>query len=147
MVGLSQSNLKRFGYDYPGFICICKSRYGYGHQEYIEKLEILHSWYSDLNAYLPILFKGKEKEYTTEKKYSFEDKPEKLSLSDLMLLASDAIYKAYDSYDPLFEGQTCNPTEKEFIKRLMAIQEQLDIITAESKVIEGKKVDGEGFDV
>lgn len=134
MAGLNQNNLKRFGYDYPGFICICKSRYGYGHQEYIEKLEILHSWYSDLNAYLPVMYKGREKEYNEK-------------IAGLMDIVGNAIDATYDKYDPLFEGQSLDPTEKVFVKSLRVIKEQLDIITAESKIIEGKKADGEGFEV
>ena len=64
-MALSRSSIGRLAVSgYPGHIFVCKLRYGYGHQEYIEKLEILHSWFSDLNAYLPVIFKGKEDEYT-----------------------------------------------------------------------------------
>jgi hypothetical protein len=141
MAGLSRSSIGRLAVSgYPGHIFVCKLRYGYGHQEYIEKLEILHSWYSDLNAYLPVMYKGKENEYTEEKKYSFEGK-EKASLSDLMDAVGKSIDTIYDKYDPLFEGQSLDPNERTFIKSLRSIKEQLDIITAESKIIEGIKPD------
>jgi hypothetical protein len=140
MVGLSRSSIGRLAVSgYPGHIFVCKLRYGYGHQEHIEKLEILHSWYSDLNAYLPVMFKGKEAEYT-ERRYKFEG-DEKVSLSDMMELVGKAIDDIYGVYDPLFEGQSMNTQERLFIKSLRAIKERLDIITAESKIIEGIKPD------
>ena len=140
MAGLSRSSIGRLAISgYPGHIFVCKLRYGYGHQEHIEKLEILHSWYSDLNAYLPVMFKGKGAEYT-EKKYNFEG-TEKVSLSDMMEKVGKAIDDIYAVYDPLFEGQSMNTQERLFIKSLRGIKEQLDIITAESKIIEGIKPD------
>ena len=140
MAGLSRGNIGRLAISgYPGHIFVCKLRYGYGHQEHIEKLEILHSWYSDLNAYLPVVFKAKPAEYT-EKIYSFGEN-EKVSLYDLMNIVAGKIDDIYNVYDPLFEGQTMNTQERLFIKSLRAIKEQLDIITAESKIIEGIKAD------
>jgi hypothetical protein len=128
---------------YPGHIFVCKLRYGYGHQEYIEKLEILHSWFSDLNAYLPVIFKGKEEEYS-KKQYRIADKEGNiscLSLSDLVVAVRADIDATYDKYQPAFEGQTLDGTERVFIKALRSIKEQLDVITAESKIIEGIKPD------
>ena len=128
---------------YPGHIFVCKLRYGYGHQEYIEKLEILHSWFSDLNAYLPVIFKGKEEEYA-KGQYKVMDKNGNiscLSLSDLVVAVRADIDATYDKYQPAFEGQTLDGTERVFIKALRAIKEQLDVITAESKIIEGIKQD------
>lgn len=126
---------------YPGHIFVCKLRYGYGHQEYIEKLEILHSWFSDLNAYLPVIFKGKEEEFS-KKQYRIADKKGNvlcLSLYDLVNAVRADIDATYDKYQPAFEGQTLDGTERVFIKALRAIKEQLDVITAESKIIEGIK--------
>lgn len=128
---------------YPGHIFVCKLRYGYGHQEYIEKLEILHSWFSDLNAYLPVIFKGKEEEYT-KGQYKVMDKEGNiscLSLSDLVVAVRADIDATYNTYQPAFEGQSLDGTERVFIKALRAIKEQLDVITAESKIIEGIKQD------
>lgn len=142
MAGLSRSSIGRLAVSgYPGHIFVCKLRYGYGHQEHIEKLEILHSWYSDLNAYLPVIFKGKEKEYSEDKLYSFAGKSEKVTLNDLMIDVGNEIDATYNKYEPGFEGQTCDPKEKEFIKALRGIKERLDIITAESRIIEGIKPD------
>jgi hypothetical protein len=129
MVGLSRSSIGRLAVSgYPGHIFVCKLRYGYGHQEYIEKLEILHSWYSDLKAYLPMMYKGKEKEYNEK-------------LNGLMDEVGTGIDAIYENYNPLFEGQSLDPDERTFIKSLRAIKEQLDVITAESKIIEGIKAD------
>jgi hypothetical protein len=141
LAGLSRSSIGRLAVSgYPGHIFVCKLRYGYGHQEYIEKLEILHSWYSDLNAYLPVMFKGKETEYKT-KQYSQDGTKEKVSLYDLMEDVGNEIDTTYNSYNPIFEGQTCDTHEKTFIKALRGIKERLDVITAESKIIEGMKMD------
>lgn len=138
-MALSRSSIGKLAVSgYPGHIFVCKLRYGYGRQEHLEKLEILHSWYSDLNAFLPVVFKGKEDEYN-KKQYKQGDTL--LSLSDLMEDAGIRIDAAYEEYKPEFEGQTCKPTEKKFIKTLRGIKEQLDIITAESKIIEGIKTE------
>ena len=139
MAGLNRSNIGRLAVSgYPGHIFVCKLRYGYGHQDHIEKLEILHSWYSDLNAYLPVMFKDKPEGYT-EPSINKEDK--KVSIADLMEDAAIEIDATYEKYDPLFEGQTCDPKEKVFIKALRGIKERLDVITAESKIIEGIKTE------
>lgn len=135
--GISKIGLMGF----PGYISVYKLRYGYGHQEYIEKLEILDNWFSDLNAYLPVLFKDKSDEYTRPQ-YKIMDKEGNikcLSLSDLMAAVRLDIDATYDKYQPAFEGQTLDGTERVFIKALRAIKEQLNIITAESKIIEGIK--------
>jgi len=143
-MALSRSSIGRLAVSgYPGHIFVCKLRYGYGHQEYIEKLEILHSWFSDLNAYLPVIFKEKEAEYT-KGQYKIQDKEGNIkcmSLQDLMVAVRTDIDATYEKYQPAFEGQTLDGTERVFIKSLRAIKEQLDVITAESKIIEGIKAD------
>lgn len=142
-MALSRSSIGKLAVSgYPGHIFVCKLRYGYGHQEYIEKLEILHSWFSDLNAYLPVVFKGKEEEFS-KKQYRIADREGNnvscLSLSDLVNAVRADIDATYEKYQPAFEGQTLDGTERVFIKALRAIKEQLDVITAESKIIEGIK--------
>jgi hypothetical protein len=143
-MALSRSSIGRLAVSgYPGHIFVCKLRYGYGHQEYIEKLEILHSWFSDLNAYLPVIFKEKSEEYQ-KPQYRVQDKEGNikcLSLSDLMSAVRSDIDATYEKYQPAFEGQTLDGTERVFTKALRSIKEQLDVITAESKIIEGMKVD------
>ena len=143
-MALSRSSIGKLAVSgYPGHIFVCKLRYGYGHQEYIEKLEILHSWYSDLNAYLPVLFKSEPEKYI-EKKFKILDKQGKevcLSLNDLMNLVGNDIDGIYDEYDPVFEGQDINSKERLFIKTLRSIKEQLDTITAAADVISGIKTD------
>jgi hypothetical protein len=128
MVRLSRSGLGKLAYDYPGFIAVCKLRYGYGHQEHIEKLEILHNWYSNLLAYLPEMYSTKPDEYNN-------------TFAELVEEVKTEIDAAYVMYDGDFEGQSCNPKEKEFIRALRGIKERLDIITAKSKVIKDIPLD------
>jgi hypothetical protein len=129
MAGLSRSSIGRLAVSgYPGHIFVCKLRYGYGHQEHIEKLEILHNWYSDLVAYLPEMFETKKEEYNK-------------TFAPLITDVAIEIDAAYLMYDSIFEGQSCDPKEKDFIKVLRGIKERLDTITAKSKIIEGMKAD------
>lgn len=143
-MALSRSSIGKLAVSgYPGHIFVCKLRYGYGHQEYIEKLEILHSWYSDLNAYLPVLFKSHKEDYTDKKYKVLDEKGNEVcrSINDLMNLVGDCIDDIYEAYDPIFEGQDINSKERLFIKTLRSIKEQLDTITAAADVISGIKTD------
>ena len=122
---------------YPGQIFVLKLRYGYGTQQLIEKLELLHSWYSDLRAYLPELYSKndiKAEEYNT-------------TFAPLLEAVAAEIDGAYLLYDGNFEGATCNPNEKKLLKAMRGIKERLDIITAKSKIIDDMKSDGEAFEV
>jgi hypothetical protein len=120
---------------YPGQIFVCILRYGYGTQQHLEKMEILHNWYSHLRAYLPEKLEKKSKEY--EETYA-----------PLMADASNEILAAFGKYKPEFEGlQSCDPTEKEFIIALWGVYERLDEITAKSRIIDDLKADGEAFEV
>lgn len=133
MVGLSRSNIGRMAISgYPGHIFICKLRYGYGNQQHIEKLEILHNWFSDLRAYLPMLLRTKEG--TTDPEYETK-------YAKWLNEVKDEIDAAYEMYDGSFEGQSCGSYEKNLIKAMRGIKERLDVITAESKIIEGIKPD------
>lgn len=118
---------------YPGQIFVCMLRYGYGTQSHIEKMEILHNWYSHLRAFLP-------------EKYG--KKPQDYPFTDLMQEAFEEMNGAFDKYDPAFEDmQTCNPGEKEFIRALWAVYERLDEITAQSRIIDDLKTEGEAMEV
>jgi hypothetical protein len=120
--------------DYPGHVMLCKLRYGYGQQSHIEKLEILHNWYSDLRAYLPMVF-----EKTPEKYARF---------APMIAEANTQMERAWDIYDPMFEGLAqCNTEEKKFNRALRGIKELLDEITAESKIIQGMKLNEEALEV
>jgi hypothetical protein len=122
---------------YPGQIFVLKLRYGYGTQQLIEKLELLHSWYSNLRAYLPELYSkndGKAEEYNK-------------TYADLLEEVSKEIDAAYLLYDGQYEGQSCNPNEKKLLKAMRGIKERLDIITAKSHIIDDMKSDGEAFEV
>lgn len=89
------------------------------------------------------MFKGKEKEYNEPVLNRTNEKGEitKVSLAFLMEDVGLEIDATYNKYNPLFEGQTCDTNEKGFIKSLRGIKERLDVITAESKIIEGIKTD------
>jgi hypothetical protein len=118
---------------YPGQIFVLKLRYGYGTQQLIEKLELLHSWYSDLRAYLPELYSkndSKIDEYNT-------------IFAPLLDEVSTEITAAYEKYDGNYEGQSCDPNEKALLKSMRGIKERLDIITAKSRIIDNLKGEDE----
>lgn len=120
---------------YPGQIFVCILRYGYGNQQHLEKMEILHNWYSHLRAYLPEKLEKKAVEYQE-------------TYGPLMEEANREITAAFAKYKPEFEDmQTCDPTEKEFIIALWGVYERLDEITAKSRIIDDMKADGEAFEV
>lgn len=48
---------------------------------------------------------------------------------------------AYEMYDGSFEGQSCGAYEKNLIKAMRGIQERLDVITAESKIVDNVRPD------
>jgi hypothetical protein len=127
---------------YPGQIFVCILRYGYGNQQHIEKMEILHSWYSHLRAYLPEKFAKKQEDY--DKVVCGEEDGKKINLLNK---AHSEILTLFEKYNPLFEGKSCGDEEKEFIKSLWAVYERLDEITAKSKIIDDMKTDEESFNV
>ena len=128
---------------YPGQIFVCMLRYGYGNQQHIEKMELLHSWYSHLRAFLPEKYAKKTDEY--KQIVCGEQDGKKINLLDT---AHQEIITLFDKYQPGFEDQkTCGGDEKEFIKSLWAVYERLDEITAKSKIIDDLKTDEEAFNV
>jgi hypothetical protein len=120
---------------YPGQIFVCMLRYGYGTQQHLEKMEILHNWYSHLRSYLPEKLAKKQEEYD-------------LKYADLMNEACNAMNAAFEKYKPEFEGlQTCDPNEKLFIMALWGVYERLDEITAKAKIIDNIQSEDEESDV
>lgn len=119
---------------YPGQIFVCMLRYGYGTQQHLEKMEILHNWYSHLRAYLPEKYEKKSDGY--------------LPFATLMDEANAEMRSAFEKYQPEFESlETCNPREKDFIIALWGVYERLDEITAKSRIIDDLKAEGEDFNV
>ena len=117
-----------------------KLRYGFGDQSHNEKLDILHSWYSDLRAYLPVLYEKKPTKYTEDKQWNG------LTIQDLMEDANRRLDIADSKYDPAFEGlATRTPEEKEFNTMLKATKEVLDEITAITKIIDKLQTDDGGM--
>lgn len=112
-------------------------RYAYGEQTLITRLEILHSWYSNLIGYLPEVY-GKSDEKIKEYIETY---------SKLFIELSVEIDAAFELYDGGFEGQSCNPTEKKLLKAMRGIKERLDVITAKSKVIDKIQPEDEVFEV
>jgi hypothetical protein len=118
---------------YPGQIFVLKLRYGYGTQQLIEKLEILHSWYSNLRAYLPELY---QKNDSKKDEYS-------LVYAPLLEEVSVKMNAAYGLYDGTFEGVSCSNEEKKLLTVMRGIKEDLDVITAKSKIIDDLRSDEE----
>ena len=127
---------------YPGQIFVCMLRYGYGNQTHIEKMEILHAWYSHLRAYLPEKFAKKQDEYKTVICGEKDGKK-----TNLLTEAHTEIQSLFEKYDPAFEGKSCGTQEKKFVLALWAVYEVLDEITAKSKIIDDIKSDEEPFSV
>ena len=100
---------------YPGQVFVLKLRYGYGTQQLIEKLELLHSWYSNLRAYLPELYSKNDAKIED---YNTNFAP----LLDGVAIEIDAAYLLYDGQ---FEGQSCNPNEKKLLKAMLIDLEKL----------------------
>ena len=115
--------------DYPLLIFICMNNYPRGTGTYIEKLDLLDSWYSHLRAFLPVKYEKKSEEYQKDIAPLLD---EAKTLTDALFLAYDPIYE-----DPL----TINPAERAFIYQMRGVHQILDEITAISKVISGIKMD------
>jgi len=123
---------------YPGYIFLQKIRYGYGKQRYDEKRTILHNWYSALRSYLPVLYHavddGSERYKTKKQEYA----KIKVLLEDV----SKEIAMARNLYKPTFENpERYDPLESEFEEVLEGIQERLDVITANTHIIDKAKSD------
>jgi len=111
---------------YPAQIFYEKINFNRGPQLHIERLFILDKWYSNLRAYLPILYEANK---NTEG-YNGDIFP-KLKHVDKEL------HDAWDSYKSSFEGEhSFDPQELAFVKQLRTILIDLDEITAISKVID-----------
>lgn len=128
---------------YPGQIFVCMLRYGYGNQQHIEKMELLHSWYSHLRAFLPEKYAKKTDEYKTIV-CGEDSEGNKINLLDK---AHEEIKTLFAVYDPAFEKADMTTNEKDFILALWAVYELLDEITAKSKIIDDMKADGEAMEV
>lgn len=125
---------------YPGQIFVCMLRYGYGNQTHIEKMELLHSWYSHLRAYLPVKYGAKSDEYNKILEGGEDGK-------DRLVRANEELINLFNVYDAAFEKETCTGQEKEFIKSLWSVYERLDEITARAKIIDDLKTEEEAFNV
>ena len=113
--------------DYPGHVMLCKIRMEYGLQTHLERMGILHNWYSDLLAYLPIVFEGKKEMET---------------FVSLLNDVNKELSEVWKAYQPSFEGlKECGDMEKKFILGTWGVKERLDKITAMSRIIEGRKID------
>jgi hypothetical protein len=128
---------------YPGQIFVCMLRYGYGNQQHIEKMELLHSWYSHLRAFLPEKYAKKTDEYNNII-CGVDTNGHKINLLDK---AHEEILSLFAVYDPAFEKADMTTNEKDFILALWAVYERLDEITAKSKIIDDMKADGEAMEV
>jgi hypothetical protein len=115
---------------YPAQIFYEKINFNRGPQLHIERLFILDKWYSNLRAYLPILYVANK----DAEGYQADIFP-KIEHVDKEL------HEAWDSYKSTFEGeQSFDPQELAFVKQLRTILIDLDEITAISKVIDKQKM-------
>jgi hypothetical protein len=123
---------------YPGHIYLQKFRCGYGNQRYDERLDILHNWYSDLRAYIPLLYHTDDttKSYATKKEeYTTKIKP-------MIEEVSKEIEQARKRYKSTFENPAkYDPEEAEYLLLLHGIKERLDVITAITHVIDKAQMD------
>jgi len=126
---------------YSGFILYVKIRLINGGQLHIDRLRMLHSWYSALRAYLPIVYEKKMDDYTKKKNWNG------LTLQDLMGDADTRIKGAYKEYNPIYEGQSCGENEKSFLITLSGIEEVLDEILGITKIIDKQQIDEDSEDV
>ena len=139
MAGYKATSLNFQGY--PGHIMLMKVRLDYGEQSHLEKRRTLHSWYSDLRAYLPMLCKTVQ-DYTEKKHWN------QMSYFEMMEEARKNLHVARVEYSPTFEGiASCTEDEKKYEIILEGIQELLDEITAIAKIIDKAQLDEEGFKV
>jgi len=96
-------------------------------ENHIERLWILEEWFSDLRAYLPLVFEKTPEDYTA----LIYPRLEKLD---------SIVDAAWDAYRSQFEDeQTFDPAELEFVRRCKGILRELDEITAISKIIDKQK--------
>lgn len=122
-------------YGYAGDIFVQKMRCNYGQQTFIERLWVLQNWFSDVWAYLPVVYHVYDEGYENKKKeYETNIKP-------LLIDVQNELDTAFKEYDSKFEGVSCNPKEKEYILMLRGIQLRLDNITAMTKLIDKMQAD------
>jgi len=115
---------------YPAQIFYEKINFNRGPQLHIERLFILDKWYSNLRAYLPILYLANKDSEGYER-----DILPKLEHVDRELL------EAWQNYKATFEGEhSFDPDEHRFTMQLRTILLDLDEITAISKVIDKQKM-------
>jgi len=115
---------------YPAQIFYEKINFNRGPQLHIERLFILDKWYSNLRAYLPILYVANK----DAEGYQAEILPK-------LVHVDRELHDAWDSYKSSFEGEhSFDPQELAFVKQLRTILIDLDEITAISKVIDKQKM-------
>ena len=123
---------------YPGYIFLQKIRYGYGKQRYDEKRTILHNWYSALRSYLPVFYHAVDDESNRYK----GERGKYAKIKPLLDDVSKEIATARKLYKPTFENpERYDPLESEFEEVLEGIQERLDVITANTHIIDKAKSD------
>lgn len=112
---------------YPAQIFYEKINFNRGPQLHIERLFILLKWYSDLRAYLPMIYEKSLDDYN-------DNLLPKLEAVNTRLWATWGLYKS------TFEQETYDPDEHEFVVQVAMILIELDEITAISKVIDKQKM-------
>lgn len=133
MASAKSRSLSGMGYtDFPASIFYNKLNFGYGPRSHLENMYILNKWWSDLDAYLPLFFERKEKEFRA------------LNLDQKIRESLDLNNQVLDLYQSSFEGLgTFAPEEKRFVHAMMVSHYALNRITAITRVIAGQHPESE----
>lgn len=109
----------------PGLLYLEFINYGRGTQQHVEKAVHLEKAYALERGYLPSFY---------EKKKTIDEFNEKVSPLLVDVLIQLDIMS--DAYKPSFEGETCDPEEKEFNKIMRGIFERLIYIASYTGMID-----------
>lgn len=108
---------------YPAQIFYEKINFNRGPQMHVERLFILLKWYSNLRAYLPIVYEKNSEEYFKE-------------ILPRLDAVNERLWDTWKCYKSTFETPSYDPDEHDFVVQVAMILIELDEITAISKVID-----------
>jgi len=112
---------------YPAQIFYEKINFNRGPQLHIERLFILLKWYSNLRAYLPLLYEKDIETYNS----AIHPKMEKINTK---------LWHTWSLYKSSFEQVSYDPEEHLFVVELATLLIDLDEVTAISRVIDKQKM-------
>lgn len=122
--------------DIPVLLAFEFAEYGKGTQTHAENMRHLWKQYAYLWGYLPDYY---------ERKTNIDQYNE--TILPLLDELDAEIRKMNDSYDPAFEGISCNPEEKTFNTIMMGVFMRNVQIAAKSGILRGVSYDEGAFEV